>query len=171
MKVVLYMAQTPNGIIARENGDEDFLSDENWLTFCKFAEDFGCFMVGSKTYEAVQKWEDYTFDNVNATKIIISADKKLKIKKGYVLANSPEDALFKASSLGFSEVLLTGGGTINSAFMRRSLVDEIILNVEPFVLGKGIKIFREENFEFKLKLKDVKKLKSGIIQLRYSVIK
>jgi len=171
MKVILYMVQTPNGIIARENGEEDFLSDKNLLTFYKLAKDFGCFIIGSKAYGAVKKWADCPFDNVSAKTIVVSTDKTFKVKKGYTLANSPEDALFKASSLGFNRVILTGGGAINSSFMRKKLVDEIILNIEPFVLGKGIKIFSEEDFEFKLKLKDIKKLDSGIVQVRYLVIK
>jgi len=171
MKVVLYSTQTTNGIIARENGDEDFLSDESWLIFSKLVEDVGCFIVGRKTYDSVQKWEDYNFDNINATKIIISTDKKLKLKEGYFLANSPEGALLKASSLGFAEVIVAGGGTINSAFMSKNLVKEIILNVEPFIMGEGIKVFAKEKFEFKLKLENIKKLKSGIIQLKYLVIK
>jgi len=79
--------------------------------------------------------------------------------------------LKKASKLGFKKILLSGGGTINSAFMKDSLVDEIIINVEPFVLGNGIRIFSQENFESKLRLLDVKRLKSGIIQLRYKIIK
>ena len=37
MKVILYMAMSLNGYIARENGDEDFLSHENWNTFCELA--------------------------------------------------------------------------------------------------------------------------------------
>ena len=35
MKIILYMAQTMNGIIARENYNEDFLSDINWKVFCQ----------------------------------------------------------------------------------------------------------------------------------------
>ena len=51
MKVILYIAQTINGVIARENYDEDFLSDINWKVFVKLTEKIGCFIVGRKTYE------------------------------------------------------------------------------------------------------------------------
>ena len=44
------MAQTINGFIARENGDEDFLSSLNWKTFVELAEDIGCFVIGRKTF-------------------------------------------------------------------------------------------------------------------------
>ena len=170
MKVVLYMAQSVNGIIARENYDEDFLSHENWKVFVNLAEGLGCFIVGRKTYEEVKKW-DHNFDDVKATKIIVSKNTKAKLDKGYILATSPQDALNNAARLGHSKVLLTGGGTTNSAFMKLGLVDEIIINIEPYVLGKGIRIFSEEGFENVLELIETKKTKAGIIQLKYKVIK
>jgi len=56
MKVILFMAMSVNGCIARKNGDEDFLSHKNWEAFCNLAKECGCFIVGRKTFEAVQKW-------------------------------------------------------------------------------------------------------------------
>ena len=170
MKVILYMAQTINGIIARNNYEEDFLSHENWKVFLGLAKDMGCFVVGRKTYEEVKKWKDYNFDKINATKIIISNSPDFKLDKGYTLATSPEEAIKKASKLGFKKILLTGGGTINSAFMKNGLVDEIIIDIEPFVLGNGIRILSQEDFESRLKLLNVTKLKSEIIQLHYKII-
>ncbi|MBI2669091.1 dihydrofolate reductase [Candidatus Woesearchaeota archaeon] len=170
MKVILYAAQTVNGIIARENYDEDFLSHKNWEVFAELAEDTGCFIAGRKTYEEVKKWKDDNFDSLKARKIIVSRSKTPKLAAGYISARSPKDALHHASELGFTNVLLAGGGTLNSAFMKAGLVDEIIINIEPYVLGKGIRIFSEETFENKLRLMNVKKV-NGIIQLQYKVEK
>jgi dihydrofolate reductase len=165
------MAQTLNGIVARENYGEDFLSDENWKVFLSLAKETGCFVVGRNTYQIIKKWKDYNFDTIKATKIVISKNPDFNIDKGYILANSPKNALEKASKLGFKRVLLIGGGNVNSSFMRIGLVNEIIINIEPFILGKGIRIFSEENFESKLKLLKLTKLKSGIVQLHYKIIK
>jgi len=124
MKVILYMAETINGIIARTNYGEDFLSHENWRVFLDLVKDSGCFVVGRKTYEEVRKWKDYNFNRIKAVKIIISNSSDFKLDKGYILATSPEEALQKASKLGFKKILLTGGGTLNSAFIKKGLVDE-----------------------------------------------
>jgi dihydrofolate reductase len=169
MKVVLYMAMTPNGIIATEKGSEDFLSDENWKIFCKLAEDIGCFAVGRKTYEAVKKWKDYNFDGVHAEKIVVSGS--MKSVKNYSVVKTPEAAIEKASSLGFKKLLLSGGGELNSSFMKAGLVDEIILNVEPAMLGRGIKLFGEQDFQAKLSLLNVKQLSNDIVQLHYKVVR
>jgi len=147
MKVVLYGAQTINGIIATRNYDEDFLSHENWKAFLYLVREIGCFVVGRKTYATIKRWESYNFDKIKATKIIISKDQNFKLGEGYVLATSPEDALRKASRRGFKRILLTCSGKTNSAFMRNGLVDEIIINVELCLLGGGIRAFSEEHFE------------------------
>jgi dihydrofolate reductase len=156
MKVVLYMAQTVNGMIARENYEEDFLSDESWKQFVRLAEELGCFIVGRKTYEEVRKWKEYNFNDVKANKIVVSHKPSYTVEQKYRVAHSPRDALHQASKLGFKKVLLAGGGTLNSAFMKENLIDELI---------------SEEKFEKKLKLMSITKLKSGIVQLRYNVKK
>ncbi len=152
MKVVLYMAMSVNVYIARENGDEDFLSHQNWETFCNIAKKCGCFVIGRKTYEAVQKWdEEYNFDTIkDVDKVIITRNKNFKASESYMIASSPIDAINKLKAKDFNKILVTGGATINSAFMKEKLIDEIILNVEPFVLGKGILLFSEDEFEYKL---------------------
>lgn len=169
MRVILFMASTLNGIIARSDGSEDFLSDDNWEEFSKLAENHGCFIVGRKTYQTVQKWKDYNFDNINAKIIIVSKNSKLKLSKDCILASSPKDAIKKSAKLGMKSVLLTGGGKLNSSFLKNNLVDEILLNINPIILGKGIKIFSEDQFEDNLKLVSVKKLSSDIVQLHYKL--
>jgi hypothetical protein len=40
MKTTLFMAISADGFIAREDGDEGFLSDTNWSIFVSLAKDF-----------------------------------------------------------------------------------------------------------------------------------
>lgn len=171
MKVILYMAMTVNGMIARENDKEDFLSDVNWNEFCKLAKSAGCFVVGRRTFDVVKKhYKKYDFDDVKAKCIVVSAKGK-SLPKGYLLARSPSDAVKIAASMGFHEMILTGGSHLNSSFMKAGLVDEIILDIEPALLGKGIPVLREENFYSRLELIKSIYLKVGIIQVHYKVKK
>lgn len=173
MKVILYMAISANGIIATETGNEDFLSHDNWEKFCKLTKECGNFVVGKKTYEAVKEWDEgYSFDDlVGIEKVVISHDQSFKLDRGYTMASSPQDALNKLSEKGFETVLVTGGATINSAFAKTNLLDEIILNIEPAIIGKGIPLFAPEDFELKLKLVSNDKSEKGIVTLKYSILK
>ena len=171
MKVILYMSMTANGIIARENGSEDFLSDENWTEFCRLAKSAGCFVIGRNTYETIMRlYKNYNFDDVKAKKIVITRNKNFH-PECYITSRSPRDAIEKARAAGFSRLILTGGSRTNASFMKENLVDEIILNIEPAVLGRGIHLFADDNFETRLRLIKTKRLGSGIIQLHYKVTK
>jgi len=171
VKVILYMAQSVNGLIARKNHDEDFLSHENWKCFQGLAEKYGCFVIGRKTFDIVSNWKEYTFDDINAVRIVVSKQKHLDLPKRYICAKSPKDALNVAKSSGFKKIILTGGSTINSSFIRQNLVDEMILNIEPYILGSGIGLFSDDDFTKRLILKKIIRLRSGIIQLQYTVKK
>lgn len=166
------MAISVNGKIARKNGDEDFLSHENWEKFVSLAKKYGNFVVGRKTYEAVKRWgEDYSFDDlVGVEKIVISQNTSKKLDEGYTLADSPKDAIEKLSQKGFENILVTGGATINSAFAKEKLLDEIILNVEPVFIGQGIPLFSEDEFDIQTELIATEKL-GNILTLHYKVLK
>jgi dihydrofolate reductase len=166
------MAISLNGIIARENNKEDFFSDDNWITFVELCSKSGCMIWGRKTYEVVRGWEkEYSESISDIKKVIISSDKNFIIKEGYIKATSPKDALNLLSKQGFKEVILSGGSRLNTSFAKEGLIDEIILNVNSIVVGKGIPLFSPEEFDLKLELMETKKIKNNLIQLRYKVEK
>jgi dihydrofolate reductase len=93
------------------------------------------------------------------------------IANNHSVAKTPKDALAILEKEGFNNTLVAGGGTLNTSFMAENLIDEIYLDVEPIVFGKGIRLFRENDFEAKLKLFGTKKLSENEIQLHYQVLK
>lgn len=165
------MAISANGMIATKNGSENFLSHDNWVQFVKLAHKVRCFIWGRKTYEAVIKWEgDYLNDLKDVRRVIVSHS-PITLKEGFTLANSPEGALNQLESEGFNEAIITGGATINSEFAKRGLIDEVIFDVNPSILGEGLPVFAPANFEMKLELIDFEKVGGNIIELRYKVKK
>ena len=171
MKVFLSMAVSANGIIATKEGSEDFLSHDNWIQFVKLAHKIGCFMWGRKTYDAVSKWEgDYLDDLKDVRKIIISRS-PIQLMEGFTIANSPEEALKTLESEGFKEAIITGGSTINSEFAKRGLIDEVIFDVNPSILGEGIPVFAPQEFELKLELLNVERVGKELVEIHYRVKK
>jgi dihydrofolate reductase len=166
------MAMSLNGMIASKNGNEDFLSDANWKSFGELAKKHGCFIIGRKTYEAAQKWLDYNFNDIEARlKIVVSNDKNLKLDVPFSGANSPKDAIEKAIAMNFESAILTGGSTINSAFITENLIDEVMINIEPAIVGSGIPLFAESEFEKRLSLIESVRIANDILQVRYKVNK
>lgn len=171
MKVILSMAISANGIIATKDGGEDFLSHDNWIQLVKLVNKCGCLIWGRKTYEAVIKWDgSYLSDLRDAKKVVVSHS-DIELKEGFILANSPEEALQKLEKEGFKEVILSGGSTNNSEFAKRGLIDEVIFDVNPVIIGEGISVFTPVHFEKQLQLLSMKKIESDIMELRYKVLK
>ena len=169
MNTTIFMAQNLNAKIARETGEEDFLSPRNWREFKSLAENIGVFAVGRKTYEAVKEWGEKGFKDVKAKRIILSRKENFEPDEDYLKASSPEEAVKIAEKEGFEKLLVTGRASVNTSFLEKELVDEIILDIQPHILGRGLNIFAEGDFEESLNLNQVKELEEGIIQLRYTL--
>ena len=164
------MAMSLNGFVADETGSEDFISDKSWDAFCELAKEKGAFIIGRKTLEAVKTWgPEYSFDSLGDIPKIILTGSGVEVGNGFINASSPQEALQKLSELGVRSVLLGGGPTINSGFIKENLVDEIIFNIEPVIMGKGKPVFASEDFQTNLEFNSVKELAEGVIQVRYTV--
>ena len=165
MKVVLYMAITANGYIAKENNETPW-SDEEWESFSTKVKEIKNIVVGRKTFEIMEQGEE--FQKIGNPFTVIVSNKK---EDNSNFVNSPEQAIKLLEEKGFSEILVAGGGILNSTFMQKGLVDEIYLDVEPFLFGKGIKLFADNDFETKLELLETKQLSKNTIQLHYRILK
>lgn len=167
------MAMSANGYIADKNGGEDFLSDDNWEEFSSFVKEFGNFVIGRKSYEAVQAWgTQYGLDDFSdvTEKVILSRNSSYPILSGYTLKSSPQEALDFLKKQGIKDALITGGTSTNLAFIQNNLIDELVLNVEPVLVGEGMPVFGIDAFEKRLQLRNVKTLTNDIIQLRYTLL-
>lgn len=83
----------------------------------------------------------------------------------------PSVLLNKLSQRGFTQALLVGGATTNTAFLKEHLINEVLLTIEPVLFVMGTSLFAEEATETKLKLLSVEKLNGkGTLLLRYNIV-
>ena len=170
MKVILYMSMSVNGFIARENREEDFLSEDNYQTFVDLANKTGCAIWGRRTHETMRTYGKEAFEKIkNVKKIVISQNPDFQIEDGIELIESPKKALEKLEQQGFEEVILTGGSSLNSSFAKENLINEVIFNIQAVIVGKGIPVLSPDDFDLNLKLKEINKISENIIQLHYIV--
>src|SRR3989344_5585251 len=69
------------------------------------------------------------------------------------------------------KVIISGGSITNSYFAKKCLIDEIILDVNPSIIGEGIPVFAPEDFVLKLDLLNVERVGNGVVEFRYKVQK
>ena len=170
MKVVLYMAITPNGFVAKENDDTSWVSEVEWNSFRGMINHAGNMIIGRRTYEIMR--EANQFAGLEKIKVMVITSKKLKdADRDIVFVKNPREALDVLEKQKFKEALVCGGGKLNGGFMKENLVDELYLDVEPTIFGNGIPLFGNADFEAKLELLGTKKLSKEEIQLHYHVIR
>ncbi len=172
-KITIEMACSINGLIATEDGSEDFLSDRGWEIMLEFLKEYDVLIWGRKTWENILSWGDeYLEDLKNMNIIILSkAGNNKNEMQNVTYCKSIDDCLNACEKMKYEKLFISGGATINNAFMEKGIVDNIILNYNPFVLNKGISLFSGNYFENKLKLEKVVMEKEDILQVHYSVIK
>ncbi|KKP67742.1 MAG: Dihydrofolate reductase region [Candidatus Moranbacteria bacterium GW2011_GWE1_35_17] len=171
MKATLFMAISINGFVARLNGDEDFLSNENWKCLLSYAKKYEHLIWGRKTYEAVKSWGgDYLESLKDISIIVVSKNNKSFSEKNVTVCQSPQEAIKIIKGRKYKKAFLSGGPSLNSSFAEAGLIDEVILNCNPAIISDGINLFSKGDFELNLKFEKVDEFSSGIIQLHYYVL-
>ena len=161
-----------NGIIAGKQGVEEFISLDSWETFVEDIHKVGTIIWGRKTYENIKTWDKKFINDIHGVKaIIISGNSNYQVNKGFEIATSPQEAIEKLQNYGFEKAILTGGSTLNSSFAKLNLIDEVIINIEPVIVGSGIPLFHPDVFQLNLEFIEMTKPRGKLIQLHYKVIK
>ena len=172
MEIVIEMACSINGLIAGEDGNEDFLLHRNYEIMIELLQEYDVLVWGSRTLDNVLSWGvDYIDDLKDIKVIILSKEKKSIDLPNVVVCNSLEECLSHCENNNYKKVFVGGGATTNNLFMERNIVDKIILNYNPHVLNKGIPLFKGNYFSNKLRLNKVVHEKEDIVQIHYDVIK
>lgn len=169
IKVILYMAISVNGMVAKLDDDTSWTSEEDWKSFNSVGKKVGNIIMGRRTFEIMREDNQFPVEDLFNVVVTHQDVKNEWGEKALFTPNSPEWILTKLEEMGFKEAFIGGGGGINSLFLKSGLVDEIYLDVEPVVFGKGIPLFAPEEFEYQLELLDSRKLNNNTIQLHYRV--
>ena len=168
MQVILFMATTVNGYIAKEN-DEAPWSAAICDNYYKIAKQFKAIILGRRTYELMKEVNE--FEKIGNPFTVVVSKEDFVHGSNVAIVASPKEALKILKKKGFAKVLAGGGGMTNSSFMKDNFIDEIILDIEPLIFGKGIKLFSDNDFEVRLKLLGLKSLSKDIVELHYLVLK
>lgn len=171
MQVTVEMASSINGLIAYENGSEDFLLERNYQIMLDFLKCYDCLVWGNITFKNVMSWgEDYINDLKDVTVIVFSkSDIKYPYENVYVV-NSMEDFYKVCEEKNINKVFVSGGARTNTMFMKEDIVNEVIINYNPYVLNKGINLFLGDFFEKKLVLDKIVREQEDIVQVWYKVL-
>lgn len=175
MKVIMVAASSLNGKVTKENDTNiySWTSKEDSQMFFSLIEKNNLIVMGSKTYEAARKIIKH---EKNKLRVILTREPKRYLREGIkgILEFTNETPLKLVKRLegkGYKKMLLVGGGTINSLFLKSKLVNDIYLTLEPKLFGNGKSLIVDENLDISLKLISIEKInRQGTLFLKYKVL-
>lgn len=172
MKVILYAALTANAMVAKSDGNSDWPSVEDLESFNNICRKSGGVIMGRKTFDIFDRGSIKDWPNGDGLHIVLTQQNGLKTQHPKIkFVKSPQEAIEIAQEEGLKEVVVCGGSQTFGIFMKEKLVDEICLDIEPLLFGRGMPFFDVGDFEVNLELLDTKMLNKNTIQLHYKCIK
>ena len=168
MKVILMMAMTVDGKIAKdEKHFADWTSKADKKSFVEETKSAGVIVMGRKTYDTIGRPLAGRFNLVMSR----NTEEHENISGELEYTNeSPKEILLDLEKRGFESVVLGGGASINSLFLKEGLINELLLTIEPKLFGEGLSLFKGISVGLDLELLEMKQLADNVLQLRYKVL-
>jgi len=168
--VILYIAASLDGYIARADGSVDWLSvvndDSTDYGYADFYARVDAVAMGSRTYEQVLDFDEWPYPD---KRVFVFTHRSLEPVAHDVAFTdqNPTEFLSELESAGIRALWLAGGGDLVASFMEHGLIDEYIVSIIPIVLGDGIPLFKGPLPEHRLELLESTDYASGLVQLHY----
>lgn len=168
MNVILLASISIDGYIGRDESHVslDWTSPEDKKHFVATTKAAGVMVMGSKTFATIGR-------GLPGRKIYVYTthpEKIAGIEGVEPTALSPSDLLLHLERQGFQDVVIAGGASVYSLFMKAQLVDELVLTVEPVLFGKGVSLLAD-GMDGHLQLAAVDKLNQDTLLLRYKPVR
>lgn len=177
-KLIYHIATTLDNFIADSNGDagdsifhyegehtEDFLVD---------IQQYDAVLMGRKTYEY-----GFKFGLKPGEPTGFKGLKHYIFSKTMNFESNHEVELVKGDAVTFIKGLkqteegklwLCGGGQLAGSLLEHKLIDQLVLKVNPVLIGKGKRLFDKVENQWKLKLVDIKQYSTGVFKPTYTII-
>ena len=166
-KVILYIAISTDGFIAKVDGSVDWLPTEGELGYKQFYDSVDTLLMGKKTYDQVLGFGKWPYAGKEC--IVFTKHKNVKDEK-VTFSDKPINLTKELAKKNGKDIWLIGGSQINSVLLSAGLINKIILTIIPTILGRGLPLFNPINKDINLKLIESKDFKEGLVQITYDVI-
>jgi Dihydrofolate reductase len=170
-KLVLFIAASLDGYIATEDDSLEWLfkiEGEGDNGYSEFYSTVDTILIGRRTYDWIIDKEKDEFPYKNKKCYVFSKSEKGNNENIEFINQDVVEFTNKIKTLDGGNIWLVGGGNLLNSFIKERLVDEFIITISPTLIGRGIPLFKKNDFELELKLKDVKRF-NQFVQLYYEV--
>ena len=177
-KIIVYIATSADGFIARKDGAVDWLDRPRTAGdygMLKFFKSIDTILWGRKTYDLVLRFKKEgkaTPDMGDIKNYAFSRKPPKKVADGFEFVKEPIKKFAKGlRAQNGKDIWMMGGGGIIASFLDEGAIDEFIIHVIPTFIGEGIPLIAARHRTVPLKLLSVKKFSDGVVRLHYAVVR
>jgi len=173
-KVIVHIATSADGYIARSDGDLQWLTSrpapKGFYGMNEFMKTIDTTVLGRKTYE-ISLGLGAQFDAKKGRTIVYSRQAPP--------ADAPSGVEFVNGAIGpfvsrlreeaGKDIWLMGGGELIASFLDEQAIDEFVISVVPVFIGDGIPLIARRHRHVPLELHSVERFDDGLVQLHYHI--
>ena len=178
-KIIVYIATSADGYIARKDGSVDWLDRpriKGDYGMGKFYKSIDTILWGRKTCDMALRFQEQgvpqsAFDTRLKNYVFTRTLDRAKAPAGVELVNEPIKKFAKRlRARKGKDIWMMGGAGIIASFLDEREIDEFIIHVIPTFIGEGIPLIAPGHRNVPLKLLSSKTFADGVVRLHYAVV-
>ena len=179
-KIIVYIATSADGYIARPDGDVEWLNRRPPTVdygMTEFYPTIDTILWGRKTYDWVlayyrKKGKKSGMFDTKLANYVFSRKPPKRVTAGVEFVSEPVKAFARRlRATPGKHIWMMGGGGLIASFLDAGEIDEFDIHVIPTLIGKGISLVAPRHRDVPLRLHSVRKYPDGVVRLRYEVVK
>ncbi|SOD94753.1 dihydrofolate reductase family protein [Spirosoma fluviale] len=174
-KLILYIATSLDGYIARADGRVDWLEsvpnpDQLDYGYADFLATIDTTLMGNATYQTILGFGG-DFPYPDKTNYVFSRQRG-QADTAFIRYVEEDPATFTAhlKNQPGKDIWLVGGGQLNTVLLNAGLIDQFIITLAPVSLGAGIPLFGPDAVETPFKLIKSESFETGFVQVVYEKV-
>jgi dihydrofolate reductase len=176
-KIIVYIATSADGFIARKDGAVDWLDrprPKGNYGMAEFWKSIDTIILGRKTYDMAVKFikEGKATPGMfrGIKHYVFSRKPPKKAVEGFEFVKEPLKKFAKRLRAEKGKnIFMLGGAEIIASFLDEGEIDEFVISVIPVFIGEGIPLIAPSRRTVQLKLLSTKKFSDGVVKLHYKV--
>jgi dihydrofolate reductase len=177
-KIIVYIATSADGYIARPDGDVGWLDrprPKGGYGYGAFFKTVDTILWGRKTYaKGIEMGMEGRMKGAGfgrATKnYVFSRRQDRSAVPGFEFVKEPvKDFARQLRAQQGKDIWMMGGGAIIASFLDEGEIDEFSIHVIPVLIGEGIPLIAPRHRSVPLKLLSSKAFSDGVVHLNYEV--
>ena len=169
-KLTFGVANSLDNFIARADGGVDWLrmDEEVAAVSPAYWQTVDALLMGRKTYEVALRFGTTHYPGVK-NYVFSRTMKESPDARVEIVAEDAAEFVRRLKNEEGGGICLMGGGEVARSLFAADLIDEVVLNVQPVLLGAGVPLFHDAGRQIDLELLDSKAFKGGNVLLTYRV--